>query len=114
MDPVLKAQCLQTVNIQFPTATAPDAYGQLTAGTATAFLCRVEPDDRSEERFSIGSELRSEYCILIDETCTGLTLDCLFFLPGISSSSATFARRPQKIQQFVDELGSLDHWEVYV
>ena len=114
MDPVLKAQCNQTVEVKFTTGLAADIYGQVPVGTATSFLCRVEPDTRSEDRFVAGSENRTNYLVIMDETVTGLTLESQLWLPGTSSSSSALARRPKKIQAFYDENGALAHWEVYV
>jgi hypothetical protein len=42
------------------------------------------------------------------------TFESRFWMPGVSSSTAAFARKPRYISAEVDENGYISHWEVEI
>ena len=111
LDPQLVGLMQQTISLKFSSATA-DLFGEIGLGAATTMLCRIEAHNREYERLD-GTEVRTSHLIIMN-ALTGFTptMEMQVFFPGESSSTAAFARKPQKIHGAVDEYGALEHWEL--
>jgi hypothetical protein len=98
----------QTINVSAYTGTS--TLGDPTFGAAVSAKARVEPTTKMIEN-AAGEMRQSEFAIYTGQVIGDQDL---VWLPGVSTSDATKARRPMKVYTGVDEDGTVSHYEVYV
>lgn len=108
MDPQLKAQLRQVINVA--PLTGVDAYGDQSFGAAVAVNARVE-DDVSTKYGSDEVEQESRKRIVTE---SAIRLTDRVWMPGDSAADATIARTPMSVQELPDELGVIDHYETVI
>lgn len=113
MDPQLKAQLRQIASYAVSTATA-NVYGEVSVGSVATVYCRLESRVRSMERVDGTFQATRQPLLVIDADGVSATptFETRYWLPGTSSSSATYARHPKFIEVVVDEYGAVQHWEL--
>jgi hypothetical protein len=112
MDPQLKGQLLQAVQVQFSTATISIA-GEPVLATATTMLCRYEAQARVFDRTD-GTVDRTNH-VLIFDAVTGFEPDTQ---TRFSLSTPAFddqqPRQAKYINICIDERGRLSHYEIFL
>lgn len=111
MDPQLKAQLKQICAYSISSGTA-NAFGEVQVGSTATAKCRLESRVRSTERADGTFEVTRNPMLILAEDATTPTFEARFWLPGTSSSTAAFARKPKFIEPCIGERGELDHWEL--
>lgn len=118
MDPELRTWLTETMYVKLVTAVASD--GTKTYGAATGYDCRTEPhsDIVGAEISGLqttagrgGELLRTQHRIFTEQN---VPPDARIWLFGDSTSDATKARRIARIDTRRDELGAVDHYEIFV
>lgn len=108
MDNQLRRQLRQTISVASPTGVSTS--GDFTYGTATTRAARVETHDR-EVLIADGEFSRSNTLVIVEAE---IGINDRIWLPGVSSSLSDEARKPMRVMKFIDELGAVDHFEVWL
>lgn len=109
MDAQLRRQLRQTISYAAPNGTV-SRYGEVALGSVATMAARVEELD--QEVIDEDGEARRSSHRIITESALGL--DYRVWLPGVSSSDATAARRPMRVLKAIDERGAVDHYVTLV
>ena len=104
MDPQLKAQLKETINVA--AATGADAAGDPSYAAAASRAARVVNVRDTIERAD-GTILKTTIAIITE---AAINMTDRVWLPGDSAADATLARRPRYIEKAVDEYGNLDFY----
>lgn len=116
MDPQLRRQLKQICCMSFGTATANE-YGEIQVGSVATFYCRLETRTRHVERMDGTFEVTRQPLLILDSTVnsTGTPdFDTRIWLPGVSPTTAAYARKAKNIHVCVDEFGRVAHYELEV
>jgi hypothetical protein len=113
LDPQLLAQFRQICAVASSSATA-NIFGEIQVGSAATVWCRLESRTRSVERNDGTFEIARMPLLLIAPGVVTPTFESRFWMPGHSSGTAAFARKPRYINAEVDEFGVISHYEIEI
>ena len=108
MDPQLRAQLAETINVS--TQASVDAAGDTGYNAPASRAARVVNKLLTIERAD-GTILKSD-CAIITEAEIGL--DARVWLPGVNPADATAARVPRFSERAITERGTIDFFRTYL
>lgn len=108
MDAQLRLQLQQTIYVA--TASSRNNFGDPVYGVPTAVKARVETD--TQEMETPDAEKRQTRWVIITES--QINMSDRIWLPGVDQTNSALGREPRQVDQLVDELGVVDHFETTV
>tara|TARA_R110002020_G_scaffold64898_5_gene171770 strand:+ start:247 stop:573 length:327 start_codon:yes stop_codon:yes gene_type:complete len=102
MDPQLKAQCAETINVA--TISGADAAGDFSYNAAGSMAARVVNVEETHERID-GTIVKTTVTIITENE---IKLSDRVWLPGANPATASLARVPRFIEKAINERGAVD------